>query len=247
MSEVASIATAEEVACPGGPQLALAEIERLAERMYEETIQRLRDVDLRGVVKHRITALYGPPMASPDLMLVSFQGSGGDSSPSEPTWPERLLYLDSPFDFGRALRSQFREAGLYDTLATRTVAMAACFPEAPASESNRWMAKRGPRADWCTFSSNWVRRMVSAMRPRAVLLFGKKASDAVGLDDRWRDEVLDSRRWRAFGRAELEGCPAVYCQHLSQGWMREWVQTSRGEVGRVIGSADRDAGSPTSA
>ena len=94
MSEVASIATAEEVACPGGPQLALAEIERLAERMYEETIQRLRDVDLRGVVKHRITALYGPPMASPDLMLVSFQGSGGDSSPSEPTWPERLLYLD---------------------------------------------------------------------------------------------------------------------------------------------------------
>ncbi len=247
MSEGEGIATAEEVACPGGPQLALTEIERLAERMYEETFLRLRDVDLRRAVKHRITALYGPPMASPDLMLVSFQGGGGDSSPSEPTWPERLLYLDSPFDFGRALRSQFREAGLYDTLATRTVAMAACFPEAPASESNRWMAKRGPRADWRTFSSNWVRRMVSAMRPRAVLLFGKKASDAVGLEDRWRDEVLDSRRWRAFGRAELEGCPAVYCQHLPQGWMREWVQTSLGEVGRVIGSADRDVGSPTSA
>ena len=242
MNEGKSTATVEDVGCPGGPQLALAEIERLAERMYEETFKRLRDADLRGVVKHRITALYGPPMASPDLMLVSFQGGGGDSSPSEPSWPERLRYLDSEFDFGRDLRSQFLEAGLYDTLATRTVAMAACFPEAPASESARWMAKRGPRADWRAFSSSWVRRMVSAMRPRAVLLFGKKASDAVGLAERWRDEVLDSRRWRAFGRAELEGCPAVYCQHLSQGWAREWVQASLGEVGRAIGTPEGVAG-----
>ena len=59
---------------------------------------------------------------------------------------------------------------------------------------------------------------------------------------RMYDEVLDSRRWRAFGRAELEGCPAVYCQPLSQGWTREWVQTSLGEVGRAIGSAERDVG-----
>ena len=169
-------------------------------------------------------------------MLVSFQGGGGDSSPSRLTWPERLLYLGNEFDFGRALRSQFREAGLYETLATRTVAMAACFPEAPASESNRWMAKRGPRADWRAFSSNWVRRMVLAMRPRAVLVFGKKASQAMGLDDRWSDELLDPRGWRAFGRAELEGCPAVYCQHLSQGWARECVQTSLREVGRIVGA-----------
>ena len=33
--------------------------------------------------------------------------------------------------------------------------------------------------------------MVSAMRPRAVSLFGKKASKAVDLDDHWGDEVLD--------------------------------------------------------
>ena len=188
--------------------------------------------------------MYGPPMANPDLMLVSFQGGGGDNSPSEPTWPVRFRYLDSEFDFGRALRSQFREAGLYETLEKRTVAMAACFPEAPVSESNRWMAKRGPRAEWREFSSNWVRRMVAAMRPRAVLLFGKKASKAVGLDDRWSDETFDSRRWREFGRAELEGCPAVYCQHLSQGWQRRSVQTSLGEVGRIIGAPDRDLGMP---
>lgn len=231
-----------EVDVASASEHARAEIEELASRMYEETFLRLQDVDLRDIVKRRITALYGPPMARADLMLVSFQGGGGDSSPSRLTWPERLLYLDNEFDFGRALRSQFREAGLYETLATRTVAMAACFPEAPASESNRWMAKRGPRADWRAFSSNWVRWMVLAMRPRAVLVFGKKASQAVGLDDRWSDETLDSRGWRAFGRAELEGCPAVYCQHLSQGWGRECVQTSLREVGRIVGATDCEMG-----
>lgn len=227
-----------------GGRIAHEEIERLAVLMYKEISLRLRHVDLRSVVGHRITAMYGPPMANPDLMLVSFQGGSGDKSPSKPTWPERFRYLDSKFDFGRALRSQFREAGLYETLEKRTVAMAACFPEAPASESNRWMAKRGPRAEWREFSSNWVRRMVAAMHPRAVLLFGKKASKAVGLDDGWSDETFDSRGWRAFGRAELEGCPTVYCQHLSQGWSRQSVQTSLREVGRIIGAPDHDLGMP---
>ena len=86
--------------------------------------------------------------------------------------------------------------------------------------------------------------MVAAMHPRAVLLFGKKASKAVGVDDRWSDEIFDSRRWRAFGRTELEGCPAVYCQHLSQGWQRRSVQTSLREVRRIIGAPDRDLGMP---
>ena len=100
-----SARTAEEVACPGARQRTRAEIERLAGRMYAETLLRLEQARLRSVVKHRIIAMYGPPMASPDLMLVSFQGGGGDNSPSEPTWPDRVRYLDSEFDFGRALRS----------------------------------------------------------------------------------------------------------------------------------------------
>ena len=81
-----------------------------------------------------------------------------------------------------------------------------------------------------------------AMRPRAVLVFGKKASQAMGLDDRWSDELLDSRGWRTFGRAELEGCPAVYCQQLSQGWERECMQTSLREVGRIVGATDCEMG-----
>ncbi len=243
MNQKGSIGTAE-VAGSRGPQWQQSEIERLAARMYDETFARLKRAHLRDVVEHRITAMYGPPIANPDLMLVSFQGGGADSSPSESTWPDRLRYLNSNFEFGRALRSQFRQAGLYNTLETRTVAIAACFPEARVKQSNRWMAKQGARADWREFSANWVRRMVSAMRPRAVLVFGKKASKAVRLDDRWRDEVLDSRGWRAFGRAEMEGCPAVYCQHLSQGWKRTWVQHSLCEVGRVIGAHGHDSPVP---
>ena len=42
MNEGESTATEEDVGCPVGPQLALAEIERLAERMYEETFLRRR-------------------------------------------------------------------------------------------------------------------------------------------------------------------------------------------------------------
>ena len=241
MNRGASADTTEEAASGQPPVRTEAEIVQLAARMYDETFLRLEHACLQHVVGSRITAMYGPPMQNPDVMLVSFQGGAGDNSPSEPTWPDRLRYLDSEFGFGRAMRRQFREAGLYETLEARTVAMAACFPEAPANESNLWMAKRGARADWREFSSNWVRRMVSAMRPRAVLLFGKKASKAVGLDDRWGDEVLDSRGWRAFARAELEGCPAVYCQHLSQGWKREWVQISLREVERIIGARGQDS------
>lgn len=89
-----------------------SKIKQLTARIYDEIFVRLERADLRGVVEHRITAMYGPPIANPDLMLVSFQGRAGDNSPSERTWPEKLRYLDSDYDFGRTLQSQFREAGL---------------------------------------------------------------------------------------------------------------------------------------
>lgn len=210
------------------------ELKRLASRMYCEIFQRLEDPRMREVVNHKVTAMYGPPMVRPDVALVSFQGGGGDDSPSRRTWPGRLLYLDDHFAFGRTLRRQFDDAGLDEVLRERTVAMAACFPEARTSESGRWTSKSGPRAEWREFSSAWVRRMLAAMRPRAVLVFGTKASLALGLEERWRNVEQDSRGWRAFGRATIEDCPAVYCQHLSQGWMRRWVQMSLREVACLV-------------
>ena len=124
-----------------------ADMERLARRMYDETFDRSEDPDLEGVAKDRVTVLFGPPMLRPDVALVSFQGGAGDKTPSPRTWTERLVYLDDKFKFGQALRAQFQAAGLRETLETRTVAMAACFPEAPVSEAGRWCAKQGPNGE----------------------------------------------------------------------------------------------------
>ena len=88
------------------PRIQQAELERLAKRMYSETFKRIEDPVLGRVAKGKVTLLYGPPMVRPDVALVSFQGGGGDRSPSRRTWPKRLLYLDDAFAFGRALCKQ---------------------------------------------------------------------------------------------------------------------------------------------
>ena len=214
------------------------ELEHLAKRMYEEVFRRLEDPVLGEVVKDKVTVMFGPPMVRPDVAIVSFQGGAGDHSPSPRKWPPRLVYLDDKFRFGRVLRYQFREAGLYETLEQRTVAMAACFPEAPSSESRLWARQAGPRAQWREFSSCWVRRMLRAMRPRAVLVLGKLASTALNLEGGWRDERRrESDGHRVFGRAEIEDCPAIYCHHLSQGLNGPWAQECLAYLGRVVRSS----------
>ena len=42
-----------------------------------------------------------------------------------------------------------------------------------------------------------------------------------------------------FARAEVEGFPAVYCHHLSQGWAKEEVQVCLAEFKRAV-NADRE-------
>ena len=221
-------------------QASKRQIERLARQMYDETFERLDDPWLREIVRDKVTVMYGPPMVRPDLALVSFQGGGGDRMETARSWPERLLYLDDEFVFGRTLRRQCKLAGLGEVLEKRTVAMAACFPEAPSAEARLWMAKSGATAEWREFSVAWVRKMLAAMLPRAVVVFGKKASQAMELEGQWRDEQRDARGWRAFGCAEVEGCPTVYCQHLSQGWNGEHVQMSLRWAHRLILRNDKD-------
>ena len=227
------------------------EVKRLARCMYRETMERLDDPRWAEVAQ-KVTLLYGPPMVRPDVFLVSFQGGGEDQSPSRRTWPERLVYIDDHYKFGSALRRNFREAGLHvpqlershraggrlsETLAKRTVAMAACFPEATSAEANKWMCKRGARAEWRTFSSDWVKRLIGVMRPRTVLLFGDKASRSLGLHHQWRDVQSRPKRGMVYARGEIDGFPAVYCHHLSQGWAKAEVQECLAEVKRLV-SAD---------
>ena len=177
------------------------ELEQLAQCMYDEAFSRLDGA------ASKITMLYGPPLVRPDVFLVSFQGGGEDRSPSCRTWPERLLYLDDNYSYGTRLGNEFRRAGLFETLEKRTVAMAACFPEAGESEADQ--------AEWRVFSTNWVKRMLRATRPRVVLVLGRNASEALGLEDAWCDvECGPGRMGRVYGRAEMEGSPAVYCHDL---------------------------------
>lgn len=215
----------------------LERLERLAECMYRETFERLEDPCWSKDVE-KVTLLYGPPMVRPDVFLVSFQGAGEDPSPSRRTWPQRLLYLDDPYRFGKQLRKNICKAGLYEMLEKRTVAMATCFPE--DKDAKKWQKKHGPEAKWRRFSSAWVRRLIGAMRPCVVLVFGKAASDALELKNQWRDVVErpGPGQGMIFARAEVEGCPAVYCHHLSRGTL-EGVQACLAEVKRIV-NADRE-------
>ena len=127
--------------------------------------------------------------------------------------------MDSPYRFGRNLQQSFERAGLLNVLETGTVALAAVFPEAPAREAWKWSkARKGPRAQWRRFSPEWVERLLRAMQPRAILVFGKKASESLGIDDEWLDSEHAGHRGRVFARGHVFGSPAVYCHHLSQGW-----------------------------
>ncbi|MYG28007.1 MAG: hypothetical protein F4213_18635 [Boseongicola sp. SB0677_bin_26] len=187
-------------------------LEHLTQQAYDEA----HELCLRpgmGEVVNRMTVLYGPPRARPDLALISFQGGAEDPTPSLTTWPRRLRYLDSPYKFGRNLRRYFDQAGLERVLEANTVAMAAVFPEAPACDARKWMARTGPRARWRRFSSQWVRRLLLAMQPRAILVFGHRASVSLGIDDEWVDEVYANHRGRVFARGHFFGSPAVYCHH----------------------------------
>ena len=207
------------------------ELEQLAKCMYKEAFSRLDERRAREVAS-KLTVLFGPPLVRPDVFLVSFQGAGEDCSESRTCWPERLLYLDDGYDFGGWLCNRFRCADLSETLKKRTVAMAACFPEAKAGEQDSWL-KPGPKAEWREFSTKWVKRMIRKTRPRVVLVIGSNASKALGLEDVWRDDVWRRHSGRVYGYAKVEGFPAVYC-HGRQGASNADVQKCLCKVKRLI-------------
>ena len=211
------------------------ELEAFCRTMYEEIRKRSLEKDLAAVVKNRITALYGPPMVEPDLLLVSFQGGGEDKTPTKFTWPDELMYLHDDYRFGKRLRKEFNRARLFDVLKQSTVAIAACFPDAHVNEAERWLHGSGPRRDWLKFSTTWLRQLTKAMQPKVVLVVGTKASRALHLEKQWLDEDYGRGSvGRVFGRAHFENRPSIFCHHLSQGASTANVQKSLREVSRLL-------------
>ncbi len=190
-------------------------VEDLLTEAYSATHKLLKDQELGSVVRHGLLISYGPPIPEPDLLLLTFQGGGG-CPVVQKTWPHRLLYLDDDFTFGRALRRLCHATGLSASLESSAMAFPAVFPQAPTSEAGRWTKKTGPHSEWRRHSVDWVERLVDAIRPKVVIVFGSRASEV--FDIRWeKTEHIHSQRHQTFGLATFRGSPAVYCHHLSQG------------------------------
>jgi len=132
-----------------------------------------------------ISVLYGAPPATIDLVMVSFQNHDCDRPMFDPPgrpWPERLVHADErvdPFPFGGRLRRVFAAHGLTKTLCERTLAINAVYPDGPLSDSEFWLRGEGSYGAWRRFSTNWTALVIEQIRPKAVLLVGRKASLAI--------------------------------------------------------------------
>ena len=199
---------------------------------YSATHDLIKDPKLGSVVRHGLLLSYGPPIAEPDLLLLTFQG-GGACPEMQDTWPPSLLYRDDPHKFGKTLRRFCRETGLSTSLESSTMALPAVFPQAPSTEAGLWTRKTGPRSVWRRHSTDWVNRLTDAIRPKVVIVFGTKASEA--FDIRWeKQRHADMRGSLTFGVSTFRGAPAVFCQHLSQGWSLSEVRRSFEHAKRLV-------------
>jgi hypothetical protein len=165
--------------------------------------QMLRGPHGRGLAPDRgISVLYGAPPAAIDLIMVSFQNHDCDRPMFDPArrqpWPERLVHADEgldPFPFGERLRRVFAAHGLTSTLCDRTLGINAIYPDAPVSDSEFWLCGEGSYGAWRRFSTSWTGLLIEQVRPKAVLLLGRKAALAM--------------------RYKLAGAPAVEAMHFA--------------------------------
>jgi len=149
-----------------------------------------------------LSVLYGAPPAAIDLIMVSFQNHDCAKPMFDPErrrpWPERLVHADEgldPFPFGARLRRVFEAHGLTRTLRERTLGINAIYPDAPLSDSEFWLCGEGNYGAWRRFSTSWTGLLIEQIRPKAVLLLGRKAALAM--------------------RYKLAGAPAVEAMHFA--------------------------------
>ena len=191
-------------------------IEDLLNEAYSTTHDMLRNPKFGSVVQDGLLISYSPPIPEPDLLLLTFQGGGADPEVQK-TWPQKLLYLDSPHKFGTALRKLCRETGLYSTLESSTMAFPTVFPQAPNARD--WESGPSPYEEWRNHSVYWVNRLVKAVKPKVVMVFGSSASKV--FDIQWENvERIHKQNHPTFGTSTFHGAPAVYCHHLSQGYRK---------------------------
>jgi hypothetical protein len=149
-----------------------------------------------------ISVLYGAPPAAIDLIMVCFQNHDCANPMFDPTrrspWPEHLVHADEgldPFPFGERMRRVFEAHGLTRTLCERTLGVNAIYPDAPPGDAEFWLCGEGSYGAWRRFSTSWTGVLIEQIRPKAVLLLGRKAALAM--------------------RDKLGGAPAVEAMHFA--------------------------------
>ena len=180
-----------------------SELEVAVQRVFDEAYEFAQS--FRGV-DDGMTVLYGPPIAAPEVMIISAQG-GADQRFVQTSWPIELAYANAQttFRFGNRLRKGFGEAQMADTLAHRTVATNIAFPQAESFDE--WLAsKKAPL--WLARSICWVEELIRLMQPKIVLTYGKYAFGY----------LTDSTKGRGIvAETTYRSIPVVGCGHLSQG------------------------------
>ena len=165
--------------------------------------QMLRGPHGRALLPGRgISVLHGAPPAAIDLIMVSFQNHDCTQPLFDPErrrpWPERLVHADEaldPFPFGERLRRVFAAHGLTATLRERTLGINAVYPDAPLGDAEFWLCGEGGYGAWRRFSTSWTALLIEQVRPKAVLLLGRKAALAM--------------------RDKLAGAPTVEAMHFA--------------------------------
>ena len=149
--------------------------------------QMLRGPHGRALAPERgLSVLYGAPPAAIDLIMVSFQNHDCARPMFDPArrqpWPDGLVHADEgldPFPFGERLRRVFESHGLTTTLRERSLGINAIYPDAPLSDSEFWLCGEGSYGVWRRFSTSWTALLIEQIRPKAVLLLGRKAAIAM--------------------------------------------------------------------
>ena len=72
---------------------------------------------------------------------------------------------------------------------------------------------------WREHSAHRVRRLVKVIKPKVVMVFGDRASRV--FDIQWENvERNHGQHHQTFGVSTFQGAPAVFCHHLSQGYVK---------------------------
>ena len=176
------------------------ELEREVQRIYSEANLYANEV---GGVERGMNILYTPPRMRPRLMIVTMQGAGDDGV-RQCTWPDRNLYADGCYSFGRRMTADFDSVGMSEFFREETVATNLAF--AQAKEFGKWRTTSVGKG-WLQKSKKWLDELIELMAPRVLLTYGSPP---------FKQLTGEHKVGGKIGEAEYRSIPVIGCSHYSR-------------------------------